>query len=203
MPHTLWPPNIQLSQWIANQFPNGYQGHAVDVGASDGMSISTTWLLERGMGWTVLCVEPNPLFHEMLSAERAFIERCACDATPGTAPFHIHTDHPEAFSALRVAKHPTQHAEKNAKWQTIEVRVETVDRLLEKWCFPKLDALCIDTEGTELEVLKGCDLRRWKPRVIVTECWDRVGPIDLWLESLGYTKTMRNVENDGWLRDAE
>ena len=39
----------------------------------------------------------------------------------------------------------------------------------------------------------------WKPRVIITECWDKVGPIDLYLESFGYVKTARNVHNDLWL----
>jgi hypothetical protein len=70
---------------------------------------------------------------------------------------------------------------------------------MQKWQFPQLDALCIDTEGTELDVLKGCSLERWRPKVIVTECWDRVGPIDLYLEARNYKKTARNAMNDVWI----
>ena len=63
----------------------------------------------------------------------------------------------------------------------------------------RLDLLCVDTEGTELDVLKGCDIARWMPRVIVTECWDTTGPIDPYLESFGYVKSARNVHNDIFL----
>src|SRR5437868_3825457 len=98
MPHVVHGPNAQLSHWIADQFPLGYLGYAVDVGASDGVSINTTWWLEKHLRWTVLSVEPNPQFLPALRAERAFVEACACDALPGKATFHVNTENPEAYS---------------------------------------------------------------------------------------------------------
>jgi FkbM family methyltransferase len=195
------PPNGHLSQFILGQFPEGYRGYAIDVGASDGISINTTYVLEIAHLWTVLSVEANPEFAQFLKSSRAFVEMCACSDHQGTATFHANQENLEALSSLA----PTDRADlirdnaANNKWQEFEVRVETVDSLMQKWQFPQLDALCIDTEGTELDVLKGCSLERWRPKVIVTECWDRVGPIDLYLEARNYKKTARNAMNDVWI----
>ena len=197
MSHAKWPPNGNLSQWILDQFPTEYRGYGIDVGASDGVSINTTYALEKSHNWMVLSVEPNPFFHPMLKAERTWVETCALSREPKeSATLHVHVENPEAFTSLRPQVRPDMHPVKEMTWMQVKVAVKTVDQLLEKWQFPRLDLLSIDTEGTELDILKGCDLERWKPRVIVTECWDPVGPIDLYLEALGYKKTARNVHND-------
>jgi len=195
------PPNGHLSKFILDQFPEGYRGYAIDVGASDGISISSTYVLELVHLWTVLSVEANPEFEMYLRGSRAFVEMCACSDHQGMATFHANLENLEALSSLN----PTDRADlikdnasKN-QWQEFEVRLETIDSLMQKWQFPQLDALCIDTEGTELDVLKGCSLERWRPKVIITECWDRVGPIDLYLEARGYKKTARNAMNDVWI----
>ncbi len=197
MKHTLWPPNANLSQYILDFFEEGYAGHAVDVGASDGISINTTYALEASHRWTVLSVEANPDFGPLLKKHRAWVEMCACSDHAGLADFHIHNENPESFSALKKAAYRQDiWPNEPMTWKVVQVPVATVNQLLAKWEFPKLDVLCIDTEGTELDVLRGCDLEKWKPKVIVTECWDRVGPIDLYLEAAGYKKTARNVHND-------
>jgi FkbM family methyltransferase len=186
---------------ILKHFPPGYQGHAIDVGASDGVSINTTLLLEKQFRWTVLSVEPNPEFKPYLEANRAFVEICACGSKPQTdAEFYVHLDNPEAYSALTVAHHPVEHPNDGARWKRITVPVRTLDQLLEKWEFPRLDVLCVDVEGTELDVLKGCDLRRWQPKVIVVESWDKTGPVHDYLKELGYSLVDTSVHNYVYLR---
>jgi FkbM family methyltransferase len=204
MNHKIWPPNGTLSQWILDQFPPGYIGWGVDVGASDGISINTTYALEASHRWTILSVEANPGFGPLLKQHRARVQMCAVSSEEGSGTFHINEDNWESFSSLRPTTRTDVPGAGNvpvaveAKWRTIEVPIWTVDGLLALWEFPRLDLLCVDTEGTELDVLRGCDLARWKPRVIVTECWDKVGPIDPYLESFGYVKSARSVHNDCW-----
>lgn len=195
MSHVKHPPNGHLSQWILDQLPKGYRGHALDIGASDGISISTTWALEKSHGWTCLCVEPNPEFHPSLLKERMFVERCACDSKPGTSVLHVNEVNPEAYSALRVSKHPGIKGVRVQNWKKVEVRVETVEGLLKKWQFDKLDALCIDTEGTEGDVLKGIDLALWRPKVVIVEAWEQ-GTHDAYLSQFGYRRAGRSVDND-------
>ncbi len=197
MNHALWPPNRHLSEWILRQFPEGHIGYAVDVGASDGISINTTFGLEEAR-WTVLSVEANPDFGPMLKKHRAFVEMSAVGWKPGTATFHINDTNPEAYSALSVTGRRDLPGVGDAKFRDITVPVTTVDALMEKWEFPRLDVLCIDTEGTELDVLRGANIPKWRPRTIVAEMWGEVGPLDLWLESHGYTKVARSVDNHCW-----
>lgn len=195
-PHVRVPPNHGLSDIIASHFPAGHKGYCVDVGASDGQTVNSTYGLELHRGWTVLSVEPNPEFHEWLEQHRGLVEKCACSDFTGTATMTINVDGPEAYSTIGVvgggSSSPTALAHvKYTDWKQIEVEVRTVEELLAKHRFPRLDCLCVDTEGTELQVLKGVDLAKWKPKVIVTECWDLTGPIDDYLADLGYTKISR------------
>lgn len=196
MSHRTYPPNRQLSQFIMDQFPPDYVGWAVDVGASDGISVNTTFAMEETRRWTVLSVEANPDFGRALKSCRAFVHMCAVGAEEGSGTFHVNDTNLESFSSLKPTSRTDVDGISSARFRAIEVPIWTLDGLLALWQFPRLDVLCIDTEGTELDVLKGCDLARWQPRVIVTECWDAVGPIDLYLEGFGYVKSARNVHND-------
>lgn len=189
MPHLHSPPNHGLSDIIAAYFPLGYLGHAVDVGASDGTSVNSSYGLEKTRGWTVLSVEPNPEFWEYLVRDRAFVEKCACSDFSGTATLAINVDGPEAYSTIGVV--PPEGLAMYKDWNKIEVPVYTLEEVLARNEFQKLDVLCVDTEGTELQVLKGIDLAKWKPKVVVTECWDLEGPIDGYLADFGYTKISR------------
>lgn len=197
MSHTTWPPNGNLSQWICDQFDKGYRGWCIDVGASDGFSINTTFAMERYHGWNVLSVEANPEFGPILKGMRTRVEMCACGAEPQeAAEFHINDEMPESFSALEITRNPVIEAvEEPIRWRTVTVPVTTVDALLTKWDFPRLDVLCVDVEGGELEVLKGANLPRWKPKVVVSEAWDS-GSHYPYLHKLGYKLVARNVHND-------
>ena len=59
------------------------------------------------------------------------------------------------------------------------------------------DFLSIDVEGHEIEVLRGFDIARWRPRLILLE--DHVGDLakHRYLKSAGY-RIVRRYENNGW-----
>lgn len=197
-------PNGWMNNWILKQFPNDYLGYAVDVGASDGVSCNSTLLMEKLYRWNVLSVEANPLFEPVLRHFRAFVEITACAAAPAaSATFHVHDANPEAHSALVPRRHPYEGQYPiGTAWHTIQVKVETVDRLLAKWQFPRLDALCLDVEGGEAEVLRGANLARWQPHVIVVECWhDAIH--DDYLRPFGYQRVMRSAHNTGYILNPE
>jgi FkbM family methyltransferase len=181
--------------FLLAQFPPGFQGTAVEVGAYDGHTHSITLLLEQA-GWTCLCIEPNPGPAKMLKKRRPFVIEAACgpDNTE-EADFYIHLDNPEAHSGLRVVPHHVWRPNPGAKFETVKVRVRTLDSCLEELGFDHLDVMAIDTEGTELDVLRGADLARWSPRFIVAESWDKVTPITTYLEERGYRLVRRSGVN--------
>jgi FkbM family methyltransferase len=148
--------------------------------------------------WTIISVEANPFFKEMLLAERAFVEMCAvADEPKDKAEFFVHEQNPESYSALKV---DTRGRQNGATWVRYEVPVRTVDQILEKWDFPSLDVMAVDVEGGELEVFKGTDLNRWKPKVIVSEAWEP-GSSYPYLSQFGYKLVARNVDNDLYLHN--
>lgn len=197
----VWPPNGHLSQWILEQFPTGYKGWGLDVGASDGISINTTFALEKHHGWTIVSVEANPDFYPALKHSRAMVEKCALGSEPkDSVEFHIHEQNPEAFSSLKPQVRPHLHPQGDMSWKKVVVPVRTANQVLDKWEFPRLDLLAVDTEGTELDVLMGCDLEKWKPKVVIVESWDGVEEADKYLESRGYKLVARNIHNNLHLR---
>ena len=199
MAHTVWPPNGSLSKYLLGQFEPGYVGYGVDVGASDGISISTTYMLEVMDRWTILSVEPNPDFAADLKRRRAFVETCACSDKGGTATLSIHVENPESFTSLRPT---TENLPEAMTWKFVEVAVCTVDELIRKWEFPRLDPLCVDTEGTELDVLRGADLSHWNPKVVVVESWTKPNPtLDGYLGGFGYRQIATSVDNLIYRRD--
>jgi len=191
-----------IDDWLLGQFPAGHLGYAADVGATDGVTRSNTMLLETRR-WTVLCIEPNPEFAIKLRKHRTFVVECACDAIAnGPQPFKIHEQNEEAYSALKPKHHPVWHPDPNATWRTVTVKVATLNDCLERAAFPRLDALSVDVEGHELEVLKGLDLNRWKPHAMIVESWDDETPVTPYLAQFGYRRVDRRLVDNLYLRDA-
>ena len=194
------PVNSEVANWIAAQFPANYRGFCIDVGASDGKFVNSTWCLEKERMWTVLSVEANPYLKDVLTDERVWVEMCAVSSEPANnVDFHMNLDNLEACSALNpMRKHERFKQESGTRWDIVKVNVRTLDQLLSKWDFPRLDALCVDVEGGEREVLKGLDWKRWGPRAVLVECWDRGGLDDV-LVPLGYDRVYNSADNDGYV----
>lgn len=185
--------------WIASQFPRDYIGTILDVGAYDGESGSISLVLEWA-GWKAICVEPNPGCEELLK-RRTHYWMGACSDFCGISPFHLNVSCNPTFSSLRPTKdNPHWRPNSNDRWEVIEVEVKTADRVLEDFVVESLDAVSIDTEGTELDVLKGLDLDRWKPKVLVVESWDDGSPVVDYLKAHGYDRVDRRMVNDLFVR---
>ncbi|MHC4971293.1 MAG: FkbM family methyltransferase [Planctomycetota bacterium] len=172
------------------------QGFFVDVGANDPHKGSWTWSFEQ-RGWTGILVEPLPHCCEELREKRpnsrVFQVACGSPGQPAEAVLHIGKD--DRFSSLTdPINNPAAVFERSVK-----VPVRTLDDILEECGNPAVDLLCLDTEGTELDVLRGCDLERHRPRVVVIE--DTVHDLRLrkhrWLKAHGYRLVYRTT-HDGW-----
>lgn len=184
--------------WLISQCPE--LGYAAEVGAYDGFTGSCTYRMEK-MGWKVLCVEPNPMLESALRGHRALYWMGAASDHSGIEPFHVYEPTPAGFSSLRPNKtHPDWVPDPNGKWSEHPVRVETMDALLEQFQFPRLDCLSIDTEGTEIDVLKGLDLDRWGVRCLTVESWDDPNHVTKYLAARGFTRVERRLVTDLFVR---
>lgn len=187
--------------WIASQFPRDFTGYAIEVGAYDGQEGSTTLSLEHA-GWTTLAIEPNRHLEESIKQWRKNYRLCAAGSQDlEAADFHIHRPGPGGYSSLAPTKdHPVWHPAADAEWETIQVSVRRLDTLIREFGWNHVDALSIDTEGTEMDVLHGFTFSEWKPKAVIIECWDDFGPHIPHMVDRGYKRVDRRLVNDLFLR---
>ena len=176
-------------------------GTCIDVGMAEAIGGNNTYYFEQ-KGWKCLCIEPNPTYYYMALGIRQHVENVACgDHNEDNAEFTIFTlpnMNQGAISSLKkddrlVASH--RHLINDIT--TISVNVRTLDTILEKhpW-ITHIDFISIDTENTELDVLKGFDINRWKPKLIVVENnFDEPFVAD-YLKNFNYIRSERVGVND-------
>ena len=55
--------NTWNDKWIAEEvFPGTREGFYVEAGACNGVGCSSTYVLEKELGWKGVLVEPDPIF---------------------------------------------------------------------------------------------------------------------------------------------
>jgi hypothetical protein len=193
-------------------------GYFIEVGAYDGVMLSNTYFLEQ-MGWCGLLVEPIlPLCQRAAAARsRSRVVHAACSkrGSAGVAKFTV-TQNVPVLSFLKADKdHVERCIREGADLVEIDVPVTTLDDIIlreRKGPAPfggpwaprrgwRIDLVCIDTEGCELDVLDGFSLERFKPRILVIEN-DRPGGegIEPYLDGRGYRKFHCQKINDFYVR---
>jgi FkbM family methyltransferase len=146
-------------------------GYFVEFGATDGVSLSNTYLLESKYAWQGILAEPNPFWQAKLAENRrAKIDhRCIWKATGDLLPFVASTK-PE-FAGLEQHARSDHHAESRLTGSK-EIQVETVslvDLLAFHGAPAVIDYLSIDTEGSEVDILSAFDFRQYQFRLITVE----------------------------------
>jgi FkbM family methyltransferase len=178
---------------LISTFFGNIKGYFVEVGANDPRERSQTWLLEQS-GWTGVLIEPQPdLATELRAKRKAKVFSVACSSPENAGrelPFHV----AGPLSSLdRKGMAPGAMPEK-----IINVPIRTLDSILAEAGSPtRFDFLSIDVEGHEIEVLRGFDIARWRPRLILLE--DHVADLSKhrYLVAAGY-RIIRRYENNGW-----
>ena len=162
-------------------------GCFVDIGAYDGQDISNTVYLERQLGWRGICVEPIPAIFEKLRAARNCICECACiSVRDGTDTFVVVHDN-ETMSGLKSTM-TAAHLSRIASDQTEEIAVpcHRFDTLLKRNHVDRVDFLSIDTEGSELDILRSIDFAATPISIICVENTYHGDEIALLLSKQGY-----------------
>lgn len=153
-------------------------GFFIEVGAYDGLLISTTYALEAA-GWTGLLVEPQPDRFRACVANRPHsrVVHAAVSSrgSSGTTTFQrlecaagLHSD--LASSITLLGHQRSLAAEQNAAVATIEVPLTTLATLLRTYSPPpRIDVVVVDVEGFEHQVLDGLEIETFRPRVLLVE----------------------------------
>jgi FkbM family methyltransferase len=138
---------IKQDLFVLKHLGGKERGYFVEFGASDGKTLSNTWLLEKRFGWRGLLAEPSHHWHDLLKANRPgpIDTRCIWKETGCRLPFHETQDN--YLSGLDGPTCPIT--------STYEVETVTLSDLLNCHSSPPLiDYLSMDTEGSELDILQ-------------------------------------------------
>ncbi|MFZ4565805.1 MAG: FkbM family methyltransferase [Prochlorococcaceae cyanobacterium] len=193
----------QLGQdlWVLER--SGWQrgGFFVEFGATNGVLLSNTWLLEKHFDWQGICCEPNPGFLAQLRQNRHCTVTADCIyARSGETMAFVLAD---AYGGLSHHGNDDQHVDKRAAYAAAGhvinvVTTSLVDLLDRHGAPPVIDYLSIDTEGSELAILDAFDWSRYTIRFITVEHNHTAQrqPIHDLLTGLGYRRT--EAQWDDW-----
>ena len=156
----------QLEQDLAvlDFYKNKKDGFFIEIGAVDGIEISNTYLLETQYNWKGICVEALPHKFEALVNNRPnskCISKAVFSKTGLKVPFSI-AHCCELISGMNdyLGSNWRPHVEGNRT--IIDVETITLQDILEQSQAPLfIDYMSLDTEGTELEILKSVDLNKY------------------------------------------
>ena len=193
----------QLGQdlWVLEQTDYKRDGYFVEFGATDGVRLSNTWLLENEFNWTGICAEPNPNLFAKLRENRGCAISSACIGAVSGQNFEFILA--DAFGGIADYAMADHHAERRENFRRIGqvMHVTTVsleDFLIANDAPRAIDYLSIDTEGNEYEILRVFPFDRWTIRLITVE-HNRTPmreQIRNLLEPLGYHRT--EMQFDDW-----
>ena len=192
-----------VAEYVLTLFPPDFKGICVDVGAYDPIWLNNSWLFEEE-GWDAHCIEPNPSCIPKLKEYRKNVYEYACGSeNKDSADFFVFAANEIVGEAagtglidFRLNKRSGERHKKIFSHQ-LKVKVRTLDWLMENEIKrDHIDYLSIDVERYEMEVLRGTDLTRWRPKVIVIERLEEEYTQSDWLKSFNYRAIHRIVFND-------
>ncbi len=194
----------QLRQdlFVLTQLDFKRHGFFVDVGATNGIDLSNTYLLETAFQWRGIVAEPARRWQAALRANRsAAIEtRCVWRTTGSVVNFR--EVHIGELSTIDEFSAGDTHSEARRRGRTYEVGTISLNDLLHLHQAPRvIDFLSIDTEGSEYEILKAVDFDRYSFSVITCEHnhtpkRDRILQL---LSGHGYVRKFENLSRfDDW-----
>jgi FkbM family methyltransferase len=192
------------AQWgedkmVWNYFHQKRTGFFIEVGANEPTGNSQTYFLEQ-KGWEGILVEPQAACCERLRKARprskVFQVACGAPEQRGKALFRF------AAQSDRSALASLRPDEEVAFTHTAEVEVTTLDDLLVQTGNPKPDFVSIDVEGAELTVLKGFDLSRHQPDLILVEDYVFDLRLHSHLRSQKYKLVKRTGSNNWYVPEA-
>jgi FkbM family methyltransferase len=177
---------------------NKTNGFFIELGANDGLTQSNTAMLEFNRGWKGILIEPSPNAYAECSKNRpastCFNLACVSNTFEGN---EIRGDfNGGMMSSVDGVRTGTQNL--------LSVQVSTLEKILDSVGAGAIDLLSLDTEGYELEILKGLNLNKHRPRYMLIEIYtNEYSSIVEYLSNHSYSLVMNmtnynTVDNPHW-----
>ncbi|MBV5325588.1 MAG: FkbM family methyltransferase [Rhodospirillaceae bacterium] len=179
-------------------------GFFLDTGAADGITSSNTLLLERDYGWQGICVEPNTRLFAALRHNRQCL--CLPDCLDQHAAEVEFVEGANLLGGIRRCYPPMMWRYVQRLYgqhpQSVRKRTRSIaDVLRSSHAPPVIDYWSLDTEGSELVILRGFPFDQYRIRVLTVEHNRQPvrAEIEALLDSHGYRRVRDFGIDDGYL----
>lgn len=201
--------NAQLQQdlWALNHFmlnhnSDGVGGYFVEFGATDGVNLSNTYLLEKSFGWKGILCEPAQSFHQQLEENRTSIidKRCVYSRSDSLIEFHEVKN--RELSGIKDFHGIGGWKDEREDFISYPVKTVSLQDLLKSNGCPKvINYMSIDTEGSEFEIIKDFPFHEWNIECLSIE--HNYSQNDFAIEELlaekGFKRVCKSASRwDGW-----
>lgn len=194
--------NSQIGQdkWVCQMLENKRNGYFIDIGACDGVTISNTYVLEKELGWTGICVEPaRKPFAKLKAARNCICVNKAAYSTDGVVSFMEYPDDQYRGNITNI----------KAMDSGIRTVIEsiTLDSLIYEYNSPRvIDYISIDVEGLEYEILTGFPFEYyfslcWTIEHNDVEPFTKRNKVRELMALHGYTLYPEHLRKEGWFED--
>jgi len=186
---------------IRHFFKDRKGGVFVDVGCAWPIHDSTTYYLEKHLGWTGIGIDAQKYYAELWETNRPnskFFAYAVTDKVGDRVTFYL-----APASARGVSSLSRSHLEKWKVKKPVATEVETItlNKLLDDNGITKVDFLSMDIEGAEPGALRGFDIDRFRPSLVCIE----IGPANTemvkdYFAAHGYSliEDYRNYDKINW-----
>ncbi|MAJ61166.1 MAG: hypothetical protein CBC48_15095 [bacterium TMED88] len=187
---------------IRDFFKDRRGGFFVDVGCYDYQDLSTTFYLEKHLGWSGMGIDANQDLradYERYRPRTQFENYVVTDQSGGTHTFYLNVGGEGISSVSRrwiVDFLDTFFPNAQPKIREVEVPAITLNDLLEQNGVTEIDFLSMDIEGHEPAALAGFDIERFAPELVCIEAPQNPEPILDYFEKHGYRRIDRYQEFD-------
>jgi FkbM family methyltransferase len=149
---------LQQDLFVLLSFKFKSGGFFVEFGATDGLNLSNTYMLEKNFGWKGILAEPARSWHASLRKNRSAEIETKCIWKETGKVLQFNETKVGELSTLDSFSNQDMHA--YSREDGIKYTVETIslfDLLVECGAPEFIDYLSIDTEGSEFEILENFD----------------------------------------------
>lgn len=145
-------------------------GFFVEFGATDGIELSNSYLLEKEFGWNGILAEPAKCWHKALKQNRSCNIETDCVWIDSDSVLNFNEVVDAELSTIDSFNNSDLHYKARKNGVKYNVNSISLVDLLDKYNAPKIiDYISIDTEGSEFEILKHFDFEKYQFKVISCE----------------------------------
>ena len=166
-----WNSPSQLGQDLVALYFSGdiRNGFFIEIGACDGNHLSNSLKLEK-YGWNGIISEPSPFWVKRIKNRKCLISTKAVFSESNVKlDFNIVENYPD-LSGLKENFDKDNNAKLRNKFSTMKVETTSLNDLIEeKAPNVKINYISIDTEGSEFEILKNFNFKKYNVDIFTIE----------------------------------